>query len=436
MALGNSPWQNCNAVHQGVMLQSEHYGYDTKLRAFRSSDGAVQAVFDFDDAIAACRLTVQQRVFALFQPNWFGSILDVGNVALSASKNERDELASQRARIIEIDDAFLARHNLTWTDALHSFINPAPSTSSLSSRDKDATHVACEAVGTSGILHLWPLICGQPSPDLMAKKLLSVSTVASFATDLAEWSVTVAPIADISSAYVKGHALDSKTLVAYAAAQPGPGQGRNLLVGSGLATDFGVASASLLEGDMTVDAVYEALTATPVAGDDAAEKRRSQLYTSTVESLRHDKHLAANVAMRMLSDHFGIWDFTTRKKTALTPDPSAYWTSKDRSEIDKQGDIFASLRALFGYDLSFEISPGGFASLVLAKGDDAHAEVTAPLPGRAALLAGAFTFSKDVRDLAAVRARLYDRVLDYDAIALLPAEKRLPFASAISRSAK
>lgn len=435
-AQNQEPWLTCNAIYLSASTAPQRYGFNRSTLEFTSVSGIGQMIQDMDQAIYSCKAATQLRVLGLFTPNWFGNFLDIDSVNIGVGAGERDYIKEIHGDIYDIVDYYLHEHRGSWSWALNSLTSPATTLAELDTKKLGLVGGAPACDTTDPIIsgRLWPMVCNQPSPETISQKLLTATTEPAFAVDMARWSLVVSPIIDAYEAYDKARPFNAQLLIDHAQVQHGPGSGRLVISAAGVTLDYAIASAAMMEGDLATDAVYEALTAPPIAGDVSAESVRAQLYNKAARAVFADKHLAANVAMRYLRARFGIWDYTTHVRSDPPLNPIIYRTSLERAQFDNGGDVFSSLRMLFGYDVPFSREPDGTVELQLVAKQSGLDEVKVPLPESASFDDGRLTYNHDIAAMAAGRAALHERLRSYDVLVrLAPADQQL-VAGVISRA--
>jgi hypothetical protein len=421
---------------------------DKYIRADRS-DPSTNSLGDFGDftsidqirELAAstnisaidCLREVQKLPVLNGGAEWFGNFLSAHNAVklptgatggLPGSEKSKLEqfIDGTHAPALRLLHGSVEKQNWSWAMAFAQLSQPAGRVSD--TRRRGSTGERTVPCGANGFLlaRVQPMLCGgtpSTTEHQKAYTLLAVPVVDDFAIDFGQWMLVVSRIADITNQLDGGKTMDASELRdAIRAGQPFE-TGRDMIGKAQRMTDYSIAAASLLSGDIMARAVLHALIS-EVQGDPARVARANDARSL----LKGNGYLANNVVMLLLHDSIS--------ERPGAPSPMlAYRVALDFAATRSDAATrFGPLEELFGLakPLVFEVDlKTKRPSLRLTP------DVLVALPGPHELNEGRMVYPPRMLELLQMQERLVERQLDYDFVRTIPQASRYDVLAHISR---
>lgn len=367
---------------------------------------------------------------------WFGNFLSAHNAVklptgamggIPGSEKSKLEqfIEGTHAPALRLLRSAVDKQKWTWAMAFAQLSQPAGRASDAQLRGSTGERTL--PCGPKGFLlaRTQPMLCGGASAtteDQKAYTLLAVPVVDDFAIEFGQWMLVVSRIADITNQLDSAKTMDASELMrAIQAGQPFE-TGRDMIGKAQRMTDYSIAAATMLTGDIMARAVLDALMS-----EASGDATRAELANDARSLLKGNGYLANNVVMLLLHDRLA----EGRKRLGGRLPTIAYRVALDFAASRKDpATRFGPLEELFGTvtPMAFEIdSTTQRPSLRLTP------EVLAALPGPHELDEGRMAYPPRVTELLRMQERLTERQLDYDFVRTISEASRYDVLAHISR---
>jgi len=436
----NSEWQSCQQVYlDAIGLQNQPiFSYDHSLASFGSVEQAHAFGLSYARNVDACIDVVSARPNSIALANWFGNFLNA-DFSLDTPDKDLDIIAKDRANAWYLVQDYAQRHSVSLWQIYRMLAAPAEVISSLRARLATPTSPdnPCDAV--SGALakdRLRVLLCestpgSQPDPSLAAANGLNISMLPQRAIAVAGWILVEQALVDVRALPSTGRPVTALDLIRYNPGGAPRTQGEEHTERAMLTLDAAMANLSMLHGDVTVEAILDALTSAHEA-DATREEPRQRRLAAARSLLAAHPYLARNVANALLNDRRGI--YVGGSRTDAKPAESAYRSALRFAEESTSGDPNALFSTLFGPGLGFERIDTKRIVLELLAADGNNPRVVAPMPEPLAFASGRLFYPEEARMIERTREQVGAKLLDYRAFRDLSGAQRLTITKTLARA--
>jgi hypothetical protein len=434
----NLPWLACQQLYNSTRdpARNEIYKFDHASSTFRTTELASAFGRDHSSALNQCTgaISLQPGTFAL--SGWFGNFLN-SSTRIDATDADLRKVFANREDTWSVVSDYLSRRSIPAWQAFRLYSAPAATIEQTRRRLLTIPQGnVCDLTG--GPLandRLGGMLCEhtpgeQSDASRTASTILSTPMVGSHAIAVAGWILVEQALVDVHQVRSSGALVSSLDLIRAPTLAP-ISKGEQHVERALVTLDAAVANESMLSGDITVDAVVEALRL-PASDDASAEKRRQETLERIRRMLLQQPALARNVGMVFLRERLGI--YVNGSRTAAKPRAEAYETALRMAEEATGGNQFALFETLFGPGLEYRRSERQKTYLVLMPGSSTLDQVVVPMPEPTTLAEGRLQYPHLIEELAAARDHVGVRYMDYNSTRKLSVAHRRAVTASLARA--